>query len=129
VACAALISIANSAICIGIWAEFDFRYNNRKALGIEDDQRAAKALVGAKGKRLNLSNDSLLANLGAAISYGGEDAFPRNLSALAYRTKILLKLFGGQRRRRPSRRFFPSPVLEAMIRGWRGPSPSIPGPA
>jgi transposase-like protein len=33
-------------------AEFDFRYNNRKALGIEDDARASKALLGVKGKRL-----------------------------------------------------------------------------
>lgn len=33
-------------------AEFDFRYNNRSALGVEDAQRAALALRGAKGKRL-----------------------------------------------------------------------------
>ena len=33
-------------------AEFDFRYNNRKALGVEDEARAAKMVVGAKGKRL-----------------------------------------------------------------------------
>jgi hypothetical protein len=33
-------------------AEFDFRYNNRVALGINDSARAAKALAGAKGKRL-----------------------------------------------------------------------------
>ncbi|WP_439542841.1 IS1595 family transposase [Hyphomicrobium sp.] len=33
-------------------AEFDFRYNARVALGVDDNQRAAKALVGAKGKRL-----------------------------------------------------------------------------
>jgi transposase-like protein len=33
-------------------AEFDFRYNARIALGVDDEQRAAKALVGAKGKRL-----------------------------------------------------------------------------
>jgi transposase-like protein len=33
-------------------AEFDFRYNNRSALGVEDAERAAKAVVGAKGKRL-----------------------------------------------------------------------------
>lgn len=33
-------------------AEFDFRYNNRKALGIEDRERATKLLEGAKGKRL-----------------------------------------------------------------------------
>jgi transposase-like protein len=33
-------------------AEFDFRYNNRIALDIDDEQRTAKALLGAKGKRL-----------------------------------------------------------------------------
>ncbi len=33
-------------------AEFDFRYNNRSAVGIEDRQRATLALEGAKGKRL-----------------------------------------------------------------------------
>jgi transposase-like protein len=33
-------------------AEFDFRYNNRSALGIEDLERADRLLVGAKGKRL-----------------------------------------------------------------------------
>ena len=33
-------------------AEFDFRYNARKALGVDDEQRAEKALKGIKGKRL-----------------------------------------------------------------------------
>ena len=33
-------------------AEFDFRYNNRVALGVGDGVRAALALVGSKGKRL-----------------------------------------------------------------------------
>ena len=33
-------------------AEFDFRYNNRKALGVEDMERAQKLLLGVKGKRL-----------------------------------------------------------------------------
>jgi hypothetical protein len=33
-------------------AEFDFRYNNRIALGTDDQNRAARALEGAKGKRL-----------------------------------------------------------------------------
>jgi hypothetical protein len=31
---------------------FDFRYNNRSALGVEDVARSKKAVVGAKGKRL-----------------------------------------------------------------------------
>ncbi|KKB12695.1 transposase [Devosia geojensis] len=33
-------------------AEFDFRYNNRIALGVDDKARAARALDGVKGKRL-----------------------------------------------------------------------------
>lgn len=33
-------------------SEFDFRYSNRKALGVEDEQRAVKLLLGVKGKRL-----------------------------------------------------------------------------
>ena len=33
-------------------AEFDFRYSNRVKLGINDTQRAAKIVQGAKGKRL-----------------------------------------------------------------------------
>jgi transposase-like protein len=33
-------------------AEFDFRYNNRKALGVEDGERAERLLEGVKGKRL-----------------------------------------------------------------------------
>ncbi len=33
-------------------AEFDFRYNNRSALGVEDQQRAVVALQGVAGKRL-----------------------------------------------------------------------------
>ena len=33
-------------------AEFDFRYNHRSALGVEDVERAGRALQGIKGKRL-----------------------------------------------------------------------------
>ena len=33
-------------------AEFDFRHNNRSALVVEDKERAKKATIGAKGKRL-----------------------------------------------------------------------------
>ena len=32
--------------------EFDFRYNNRMALGIDDAERATRAIQGAAGKRL-----------------------------------------------------------------------------
>jgi len=33
-------------------AEFDFRYNHRSALGIEDRERSERALLGLRGKRL-----------------------------------------------------------------------------
>lgn len=33
-------------------AEFDFRYNNRAALGVDDDERTRGALKGISGKRL-----------------------------------------------------------------------------
>jgi transposase-like protein len=33
-------------------AEFDFRYSNRAKLGINDGERAARAITGARGKRL-----------------------------------------------------------------------------
>jgi hypothetical protein len=33
-------------------AEFDFRYNNRIALGIDDLERTDRTIKGAKGKRL-----------------------------------------------------------------------------
>lgn len=37
-------------------AEFDFRYSNRSKLGVNDAQRAAKIVEGAKGKRLMYRN-------------------------------------------------------------------------
>jgi transposase-like protein len=39
-------------------AEFDFRYSNRVKLGVDDEQRADLALVGAKGKRLTYRTTS-----------------------------------------------------------------------
>jgi transposase-like protein len=39
-------------------AEFDFRYNNRVRLGIEDRERADLALMGVKGKRLTYRQPS-----------------------------------------------------------------------
>ncbi|MGE0152225.1 MAG: IS1595 family transposase [Reyranellaceae bacterium] len=33
-------------------AEFDFRYNEREALGVNDEERAGRVLAGARGKRL-----------------------------------------------------------------------------
>jgi transposase-like protein len=40
-------------------AEFDFRYNNRNRLGVDDKARAAKAVSGAAGKRLTYQQTSL----------------------------------------------------------------------
>jgi transposase-like protein len=40
-------------------AEFDFRYNNRIALGVDDVTRADRALLGAKGKRLTYATSGL----------------------------------------------------------------------
>ena len=39
-------------------AEFDFRYNERKALGVSDEQRADKIIRGVKGKRLTYATTS-----------------------------------------------------------------------
>jgi len=39
-------------------AEFDFRYSNRKALGIEDTERADWLLTGVIGKRLTYQTAS-----------------------------------------------------------------------
>lgn len=33
-------------------AEFDFRYNNRSALGVDDEARAMEAMRSVSGKRL-----------------------------------------------------------------------------
>jgi transposase-like protein len=42
-------------------AEFDFRYNNRSGLGIEDAERAESALRGIVGKRLTYRNPHITA--------------------------------------------------------------------
>jgi transposase-like protein len=39
--------------------EFDFRYNNRSKLGVEDTERAAKAALGAEGKRLTYNQPTV----------------------------------------------------------------------
>lgn len=39
-------------------AEFDFRYNNRVKLGVNDEQRTVKALKGVRGKRLTYRTTS-----------------------------------------------------------------------
>jgi transposase-like protein len=42
-------------------AEFDFRYSNRSKLGIEDAERAEKALKGIEGRRLTYKIPSQIA--------------------------------------------------------------------
>jgi hypothetical protein len=37
-------------------AEFNFKYNERSALGVDDKTRAAKAVNGIVGKRLTISS-------------------------------------------------------------------------
>ena len=39
-------------------AEFDLRYSNRIALGVDDLERAARALEGRQGQAPDLSNSS-----------------------------------------------------------------------
>jgi hypothetical protein len=39
-------------------AEFDFRYNERQARGIENSERANKALAGIVGRRLTYRDSS-----------------------------------------------------------------------
>src|SRR5204862_7121774 len=34
------------------WDEFDFRYSNRAALGVDDTERTRRAIKGGEGKRL-----------------------------------------------------------------------------
>jgi hypothetical protein len=43
-------------------AEFDFRYNNRVALGIDDSKRAERALAGIVGKRLTYRRTDVIAH-------------------------------------------------------------------
>jgi ISXO2-like transposase domain len=39
-------------------AEYDFRHSNRSAMGIEDAERVAKIVEGAKGRRLQYRRPS-----------------------------------------------------------------------
>ena len=43
-------------------AEFDFRHNERSALGVSDAERADKALAGISGKRLTYRRTNESAN-------------------------------------------------------------------
>lgn len=45
-------------------AEFDFRYNNRIALGVDDETRAAKMVKGAQGRRLTYRTTDRTRSLG-----------------------------------------------------------------
>jgi hypothetical protein len=40
-------------------AEFDFRHNNRIGLGVDDQTRTDRAILGAKGKRLTYETTAL----------------------------------------------------------------------
>ena len=40
-------------------AEFDFRYNNRSKLGVEDDGARRQALKGIEGKRLTYNQPAI----------------------------------------------------------------------
>jgi hypothetical protein len=42
-------------------AEFDFRYSNRVALGVDDEARSVLALQGVVGKRLTYRNPHVTA--------------------------------------------------------------------
>jgi hypothetical protein len=42
-------------------SEFDFRYNNRIALGVDDQERAVRTIKGASGKRLTYRNPNVTA--------------------------------------------------------------------
>jgi hypothetical protein len=46
-------------------AEFDFRHSNRVKLGIDDTERASRAIVGAAGKRLTYKPPSSAKQIGA----------------------------------------------------------------
>jgi transposase-like protein len=49
-------------------AEFDFRYNNREKLGVDDTRRAQRALRGTKGKRLTYQTTRKQAAQGQAAT-------------------------------------------------------------
>src|SRR5262249_695991 len=38
--------------------EFEFRYNNRSAVGVDDEQRTKNLILGAEGKRLTFKQPS-----------------------------------------------------------------------
>ena len=46
-------------------AEFDFRYNEREALGVDDSERMSRAIPGIVGKRLTYRRVDLGSNLDA----------------------------------------------------------------
>jgi hypothetical protein len=52
-------------------AEFEFRYSNRIKLGVDDQERAARALAGVKGKRLTYRTTR-----GEGPATGSEDEIP-----------------------------------------------------
>jgi hypothetical protein len=52
-------------------AEFDFRHNERMALGVDDSQRTTKALSGIVGKRLLYRDSAVRQNLNCRGGGGG----------------------------------------------------------
>jgi len=55
-------------------AEFDFRYNNRVALGVQDSERADKLLKGAVGKRLTYNPAQSARFIKAAKALGADES-------------------------------------------------------
>ena len=43
-------------------AEFDFRYSNRSAMGVDDTERTDRAIKGSTGKRLTYRRTGQAAN-------------------------------------------------------------------
>jgi len=58
--------------------EFDFRYNERTALGVEDAERARKAVAGVVGKRVTYQSTN---HADARVAHYG---FPRRAEAFAF---------------------------------------------
>ena len=68
--------------------EFDFRYSNRIALGVDDTRRAETALQGVRGKRLTYEQ----------LVSGGRP--PKVASSGSHRLRWFTKPHGGRRRLR-----------------------------
>lgn len=56
-------------------SEFDFRHNHRTALNVDDEQRAAKMLVGVKGKRLTYRSANSKVGQDGTTAFGEDPPF------------------------------------------------------